>query len=147
MSYSRLPLVLAEDGYLPKFFTRKLASGTPWVAVIACALAWMAALGLNFERLVVLDILLYGLSLVLEFIALVVLRVREPEMMRPFKIPGGTLGAVLIGVLPTALILAALVRNHDERIGNFSGLTVGLVLIVLGPAVYAVSRAFRKHQS
>ena len=144
MSYSRLPLALAEDGFLPKFFTKKLASGTPWVAVIACALAWMAALGLNFERLVVLDILLYGLSLVLEFVALVALRLREPAMVRPFKIPGGMLGAVLIGVLPTLLILAALLRNHDERIGNFSGLTVGLTLIAAGPAVYLLSRFFHR---
>ena len=71
------------------------------------------------------------------------LRVREPEMVRPFKIPGGTVGAVLIGVLPMLLIFAALLRNHDERIGNFSGLTVGLTLIALGPVVYFASRAFR----
>jgi amino acid transporter len=102
----------------------------------------MAALGLNFERLIVLDILLYGLSLVLEFIALVALRLREPEMVRPFRISGGTLGAVMIGILPTALILAALVRNRDERIGNFSGLTVGLALIAAGPAVYALNKIF-----
>ena len=144
MSYSRLPFALAEDGYLPKLFTRTLKSGTPWVAIIACSLAWMAALGLNFERLVVLDILLYGLSLILEFCALVTLRVREPEMVRPFKIPGGTAGAVLIGVLPTLLILAALLRDHDERFGNFSGLTVGLVLIALGPTVYGLSKLLRR---
>ena len=143
MSYSRLPLALAEDGYLPKLLTKKLDSGTPWVAVIACALAWMAALGLNFERLVVLDILLYGLSLVLEFIALVYLRVREPEMVRPFSIPGGVPVAILIGLMPTALIVAALVRNHSERIGNFSGLTLGLILIAAGPAVFAISRFLR----
>jgi amino acid transporter len=144
MSYSRIPFALAEDGYLPKVFTRTLKSGTPWVAVIACALAWMAALGLNFERLVVLDILLYGLSLILEFCALVALRVREPEMVRPFKIPGGTIGAVLIGVLPTALIVAALVRDHDEKFGSFSGLTVGLVLIVGGPMIYAISNRLKQ---
>jgi amino acid transporter len=144
MSYSRLPLALAEDGYLPKFFTKTLKSGTPWVAVIACALAWTAALGLNFERLVVLDILLYGLSLVLEFVALVTLRVREPQMVRPFKIPGGTVGAILIGVLPTLLIVVALLRNHDERIGNFSGLTVGLGLIALGPLIHLFAGFVRR---
>jgi amino acid transporter len=140
MSYSRLPLVLAEDGYLPKFFTRTLKSGAPWVAVLACALAWTMALGLNFERLVTLDVMLYGLSLILEFVALIVLRVREPEMQRPFKIPGGTLGAILLGVMPTLLICAALVRNRDEKMGAISALTVGLVLIAAGPAVYFLSR-------
>jgi amino acid transporter len=144
MSYSRLPFALAEDGYLPRFFTRTLKSGTPWVAVIACCLAWMAALGLNFERLVVLDILLYGLSLVLEFCALIALRMREPAMPRPFKIPGGIPVAILCGLMPTILILAALVRNHDEKVGNFNGLTMGLVLIAAGPVVYLVSKPFRR---
>jgi len=143
MSYSRLPLVLAEDGYLPKFFGRKLKSGAPWVAVLACALAWTASLGLSFERLVTLDVLLYGLSLVLEFIALVVLRVREPELKRPFRIPGGTLGAALIGVAPTLLIVVALVRNRSERMGSVSALTVGLILIAAGPVVYFASRLWR----
>jgi amino acid transporter len=147
MSYSRLPLALAEDGYLPKVFTRTLKSGTPWIAVIACSLAWMAALGLNFERLVVLDILLYGLSLILEFCALVALRLREPEMPRPFKIPGGIVGAVLIGALPTLLIIAALVRDHDEKFGNFSGLTVGVALIAAGPVVFFLARIFRGPQT
>jgi amino acid transporter len=140
MSYSRLPLVLAEDGYLPKFFGRKLKSGAPWVAVLACALAWTASLGLSFERLVTLDVMLYGLSLILEFIALVVLRVREPEMQRPFRIPGGTVGAVLIGVAPALLIVAALLRNRSERMGSVIALTVGLILIGAGPVVYFLSQ-------
>jgi amino acid transporter len=143
MSYSRLPLVLAEDGYLPKFFGRKLKSGAPWVAVLACALAWTASLGLSFERLVILDVMLYGLSLILEFIALVVLRVREPELPRPFRIPGGIVGAALIGVMPTILIIAALVRNHDERMGSISALTVGSILIAAGPVVCFASRFWR----
>ena len=38
-----------------------------------------SALGLGFERLVTIDILIYGCSLPLEFLALIFLRVREPE--------------------------------------------------------------------
>ena len=84
LSYSRLPAVLAEDGYLPRVFARRSPEdGAPWVAVLACALAWTLSLGLSFERLVSLDILLYGTSLVLEFVALVVLRVREPDLPAP----------------------------------------------------------------
>jgi hypothetical protein len=45
--------------------------------------------GLRFESLVTLDIMLCGASLVLEFAALVVLRIRRPEMPRPFRVPGG----------------------------------------------------------
>jgi len=38
------------------------------------------ALNLGFERLVTLDIMIYGASLALEFIALICLRIREPEL-------------------------------------------------------------------
>ena len=55
-------------------------NGVPWVAVLVCGVAWALALGLNLTRLLELDILLYGLSLVLEFVALAVLRWREPSL-------------------------------------------------------------------
>ena len=52
--------------------------------------------------------LLTGLSILLEFWALVALRVREPELARPYRVPGGTAGAILIGLPPLALIVVAL---------------------------------------
>jgi amino acid transporter len=146
MSYSRLPLAMAEDGYLPPVFTRKLSNGAPWASLLLCGLAWICALGLSFDRLLMLDILLYGASLILEFVALVILRVREPALVRPFRVPGGTLGAVLCGIGPTALLVVALIKNHDERIGSMSALTLGLGLMALGVVAYAVSNWMRKRQ-
>ena len=94
LSYSRLPAVMAEDGYLPRVFAKRLGrSGAPWVSILACAIAWTASLGLSFERLVSLDILLYGTSLVLEFVALVVLRVSRTAARAPLpRSPAGFSG-------------------------------------------------------
>jgi amino acid transporter len=139
MSYSRLPLAMAEDGLLPQIFRLKLRNGAPWVSLLVLATCWTASLGLNFDRLIMLDILLYGVSLVLEFIALVALRIREPELERPFRIPGGLTTAILIGVAPTALLLVAFVKNRDARIGNVSALTVAVTLMALGVVGYFVS--------
>jgi amino acid transporter len=139
MSYSRVPMVLAEDGYLPAIFARKLSNGVPWVALIACALAWTISLGLSFERLVLIDVMIYGLSLILEFVALVVLRLREPDLPRPFRIPGGMAGVIALGIPPTALIIVALVRNHQEQIGGWSALALAALLIAAGPVLYAIS--------
>ena len=56
------------DGYLPAAFKRRQRrTGAPWVAIAACAGAWALALPLGFDHLVALDIILYGLSLLLEF--------------------------------------------------------------------------------
>ncbi len=136
MSYSRLPLAMAEDGYAPRLFSRKLANGAPWPALLLCAAAWTAALGLSFDRLLMLDILLYGTALVLEFIALAVLRRTEPDLPRPFRVPGGFAGAVVAGIGPSALLLVALLRNRDERMGGMSALALGLLMMAAGVAVY-----------
>jgi amino acid transporter len=140
LSYSRLPVVLAEDGYLPRIFTRRLADGAPWVAILACCAIWTLSLGLSFERLVSLDILLYGTSLVLELVALVVLRVREPDLPRPFRIPGGTAGTVVVCVGPVLLLGLALFKNLHEEIAGMNALVFGLGVMLLGPVAYLVSR-------
>src|SRR5277367_1841949 len=94
MSYSRLPLAMAQDGMLPKVFAKTHPkTRAPWVAIIALAIGWGLALNIGFERLVTLDIMIYGASLALEFVALIVLRIREPELKRPFRVPGGMFGA------------------------------------------------------
>ncbi|HYL78069.1 MAG TPA: APC family permease [Bryobacteraceae bacterium] len=145
MSLSRLPAALSEDGYAPALFRRKLANGAPWAAIAACGLAWTAVLGLSFDRMLMLDILLYGASLVLEFIALVLLRIREPELVRPFRIPGGLAGAICAGVGPTALLMVALIRNHNEQMGNISALTVGLIIMAAGVGFYFIAAWRRQH--
>jgi amino acid transporter len=90
LSYSRVPTAMAADGFLPKFMgLRTQRSGVPWVAILICAIGWGLCLKVGFDNLLLLDALLYGLSLILEFAALVALRVREPKLARPYKVPGG----------------------------------------------------------
>jgi amino acid transporter len=137
MSYSRLPLAMAQDGMLPRAFARlHPRTRAPWVAILACSIGWAACLGLGFERLVTIDILLYGLSLGLEFVALVVLRIKEPDAPRPFRIPGGTLGTILLGVPPVLLLGFSIVRSQREEVFGINGIAVGLLLIAAGCAAY-----------
>src|SRR3981189_2331583 len=97
----RVPLAMARDGMLPKVFSKMSArTQAPWVAITFCATCWALCLGLGFKRLVTLDIMLYGISLMLEFITLVGLRIREPELKREFRVPGGLAGAIFCGILP-----------------------------------------------
>jgi amino acid transporter len=141
MSFTRLPAVMAEDGYLPAIFTRTNRAGAPWVAIVVMAMFWAACYPLGFEKSLILDVLLTGLSILLEFWALVALRIREPNLARPYRVPGGIAGAVLIGLPPLGLIIAALVRNGREAIGPTSGLTLGIILIAAGIVSYLLARA------
>jgi amino acid transporter len=144
MSYSRLPLAMAQDGMLPKIFG-KLHTRTraPWVAIIALAICWAMCLGLGFERLVTLDILLYGASLALEFAALVVLRVREPELPRAFRVPGGMFGAIAVGIAPMLLLGFSVIRSQTEQVLGMSSFAFGMLLIAAGVVAYFLNLALR----
>jgi amino acid transporter len=140
MSYSRLPLVMAWDGMLPKVFGKtSKRTNAPWVAIIACAACWALCLGLGFRRLVTLDIMLYGASLMLEFVTLVVLRIKEPGLKREFRVPGGLTGAILAGVFPLLLLLLAVVESNHETVLGINGLLFGTIIMFAGFAVYFVS--------
>jgi len=145
MSYSRLPLAMAQDGMLPAVFAKlQPKTRAPWVSIIVLASAWAMCLGLGFERLVTLDIMLYGMSLSLEFLALVALRIKEPNLRRPFRVPGGTVGAVLIGVFPILLLGFAMVHSEGERILGMSGLAFGALLIAGGFLTYWPTAPLRR---
>jgi amino acid transporter len=137
MSYSRLPMAMAEDGLLPRVFAHvQPKTGAPYVAIIACAILYGACLGFGFDRLVTLDVLLWGASLVLEFLALIILRLREPQMQRPFRVPGGIPGTVLVATLPTALLLVAAFHAGEERMAGMSVWLFGLLVMSAGVLAY-----------
>lgn len=144
MSYARLPMVLAEDGMLPAVLARKNRHGVPWVAVLVCAAGWGIALQFSFERLISLDIMLYGASLILEFLALVILRVREPNLERPFR-AGSFAFVCLISTAPALLIVYAGWASRHERMAHMPAVLLGALIAGAGPVFFLLSRAFRKH--
>ncbi len=149
MSYTRLPMAMAEDGMLPVVFTRRNRRGVPWVSVLVCGLAWALALKLPFERLISIDLILYGSSLLLEFVALVVLRFREPQLERPFK-AGNLAFACALSVGPTALIAYALWASRSDKLmhsnsalGAVPALLFAVCVGLLGPVLYWFTAAPR----
>jgi amino acid transporter len=146
LSYSRLPLAMAQDGMLPRVFaTLHPRTRAPWVAIIACAIGWGLCLGLGFERLITIDILLYGSSLALEFVALVFLRIREPELPRAFRVPGGMFGATAVGIFPMLLLAFSVIRSESERVWGMSSFTLGMILIAGGAIAYFANYALKPH--
>jgi amino acid transporter len=147
MSYSRLPLAMARDGMMPKLFGKVTTKNhTPWVSILVLASCWALCLGLGFRRLVTLDIMLYGVALMLEFITLVALRIREPQMRRSFRVPGGMAGAVTCGLFPLALLILAMVESDHESILGMNGLLFGSIIILAGFGLYFGTSHLRSHR-
>jgi amino acid transporter len=150
MSYTRLPIAMAGDGLLPRAFLRRNSRGVPWVSVLVCGVGWALALKLPFERLISIDLILYGSSLILEFLALIFLRLREPELPRPFR-AGSFRVACLLAVGPAALIAYALYASRSQTLGdpgtsfaNVSSLAFAAVVALLGPPLYALTIALAR---
>lgn len=144
MSLSRVPYAMALKGFLPKMFGRENSYGAPWISILVCSAFWALATILGFEATVMLDVLLTGLSILLEFVALVALRIKEPDLPRMFRVKGGLAGAIFLGIPPAVLIAVSCVRNHAERVGPFNALTVGVSLVLLGIVFYFVGERQRK---
>ena len=144
MSYSRVPLAMAQDRMLPRAFSKlHPKTNVPWVSVVVLAACWAVCLPLGFERLVTLDVLLYGLSLILEFVALIVLRIKEPNLRRPFRVPGGMPGAILLGVCPLLLLGFSVAHGESEQVLGISGGAFGGLLIAGGFVVYWAKRTVK----
>jgi amino acid transporter len=144
MSYSRLPLAMAQDGMLPQIFGKRTAgSRAPWVAIVVLAVLWAPCLLLGFERLVTIDILLYGGSLGLEFAALIWLRIREPELARPFRIPGGMFGAIAIGIPPMLMLGLSIFRSQHETVFGMSSFAFGMILVGAGVVAYGLNHLLK----
>jgi amino acid transporter len=139
LSYSRVPIAMADDGFLPKIMAlRSRRTGVPWVAILVCAVAWGCCMKLGFEKLLLLDTLLYALSLVLEFAALVALRFREPNLPRPYKVPGGVIGCILISLGPIPIICLAAYQGLSDD-GAHKAMIVAGITTVAGFILYYVA--------
>lgn len=138
--YSRIPLVLAQDGFLPRRLAMTDARGTPRAAVLVSAAFYSLFSLLAFGHLVVADIVLYALALFLEFAALVALRVREPGLRGAFRIPLGTRGVAALAAVPMATLgMVVALELRDPEMG-FPAAVGALGMVAAGPLVYRISR-------
>src|SRR5437667_795014 len=87
--------------------------------------------------------LIYGASLTLEFLALVVLRIREPQLRRPFRVPGGMFGAVAVGLAPVLLLGFDLVRSESEQVWGMRSFALGAIMVGAGVFAYALKQALK----
>jgi amino acid transporter len=139
LSYSRVPLVMAQDGFLPRRLAETDERGTPRAAVIVSAVAYSGFAVLSFGGLLAADVLLYTAALAMEFAALIQLRRTEPELRGTFRVPLGRAGLVFLASLPVLLLLTGValeVRSHEI---GLPGVLVAAALAFVGPIVYAAT--------
>ena len=142
---------LAADGLLPKpLATINKRLGTPVAALLLIAgVNGILVIG-PFQSLVIIDVLLMVASYALILVAAVRLRAIEPDMIRPFRIPGGTYTLAILIIPPLCLIAFMMSITITDQSTVFWGLSgfnllglevgwygiAGLVALLSGPLLY-----------
>ena len=130
---ARVPFAMAERGML----FRRLATlhpryATPWFSIVVNSLGLAALIPFSFQELIEVDMFLYATALVLEFAALIWLRLKRPEMSRPYRVPFGIPGVIAISVPPVALCLLSIVlSNGATKYVSLGSIAIGLLVYYL----------------
>lgn len=109
LSISRIPKAMADDRFLPKVVCKMHSRfNTPYISIIICATVVSFMVLWSFTELIVIDVTLYGAGIFLEFISLIMLRIKEPKTERPFKIPLNVFMLCIMFALPLGVFFIAL---------------------------------------
>jgi amino acid transporter len=129
---------MSRDRLLPKFLGLTHKSwGTPWAAILLMAVVNGVLINFNFDALITIDVFLLMFPYVLIFLTVIILRVREPDAPRGFRVPMPTW---LLGVwvaFPIAIaIIALFVNGTDWMIGGLAGVLTGPIAYLVFKNIY-----------
>ncbi|XP_071712499.1 probable polyamine transporter At3g13620 [Rutidosis leptorrhynchoides] len=122
-------LGMADLGFLPKFFgVRSKWFDTPWVGILISTLITLAVSRMDFTDIVASANFIYSLGMLLEFASFVWLRRKFPTLKRPYKVPLGIPGLVVMCLIPSAFLVLIMVIA-TKIVYLVSGLmTIGAIL-------------------
>ncbi len=134
MAAPRILYGLSRDGLFPPFAAAVNGGGTPSNALlITSAAAGALVLAGSFERLLALGAVLYvGLPLT-GIAALLVLRQREPDLPRPFRIWGYPATPLLIAAVSVAFLIGATSSDWINSLAALALVALGYGVALLTP--------------
>jgi len=130
LASTRMPFAMAEDGYLPHALTGKHPRyGTPWIAIITSSAVYALLAIHSLLQLIAIYNWLRVATTVMTVLAAWQLRRKNPDMPRPFVIPGGRAG--LMYSVVAVIIMSAVALLGSDRYGLMSAFWFLAVTIVL----------------
>ncbi|KAH7575384.1 hypothetical protein ACOSQ2_005352 [Xanthoceras sorbifolium] len=123
-------LGMSEIGMLPSMFALRSKYGTPTISILCSAsgvifLSWM-----SFQEILEFLNFLYAIGMLLEFAAFIKLRIKKPDLQRPYRVPLQTFGVTML-CLPPAVLLVLVMCLASVRTLLVSG-----GVVVLGFFLY-----------
>jgi amino acid transporter len=129
---------MAERGHLPKVFATRSRHGTPTYGILLGCSVIVLLGAMNVDRLIEMLNFNYAISLLMEYAAFIRLRIKRPDLPRPFRIPLNTTCCVL-ALVPTFLFTGAVLALADYGTYVFA-----LMVNAAGFGVYYCMRRARE---
>lgn len=128
--YSRLIFALSRAGYLPQFLSLTSKRKTPtWALIVPGILGFLASLSGEGDLMLAMAVVGATISYALMSLSHILLRVKNPEMPRPYKTPGGVVTSGIAFVL--SLIALTGVYAFDSRAFFYT-----IILYIIGALYY-----------
>ena len=130
----RILFAVGRDGLFPNA-AKVAAGGTPRTALLVTAgMVAVIVLSGRFDDIVAVAAILMAVTYCVNYVAVIVLRVREPEMARPFRAWGypWTTGLVLLGSAAFLIV--------DVRQDPMTAVRAAVLLGIAGPVYWWMRR-------
>ncbi len=113
-AYSRQVFALSRAGYLPRFLSRTGSRKVPTMALIVPGIIGFL-LSLTGEGDLMINMAVFGatISYAMMMLSHIILRVKEPDLERPYKTPGGTLTSGIALVLAVIAFISTFVVSQE----------------------------------
>lgn len=138
---SRVPVAMAEDGLISAVATSVSTSGVPRPTLLASALvAGAFILTGTFDQVLALLAFFFVANYALSFTSLFVLRRREPDLARPYRVPGYPVstGVALLGAI--AFLGAGFIGDQANSVRS-------LALLLLSYPLYLGFRWWKRRKA
>ncbi|RSM62194.1 ethanolamine permease [Kibdelosporangium aridum] len=127
-AYSRQLFALSRAGYLPRWLSVTGRRKTPYLALIVPGTIGfvLAVVIQNGDKLINIAVFGATVSYVLLNVSHIVLRVREPNLERPYRTPGGVITTGIAAVLAVAAVIATFFVDEVA-----AAVTAGIMVVAL----------------
>ena len=128
--YSRMAFALSRGGYLPQFLSLTGKRHVPmWALIVPGVIGFLASLSGEGDLMLNMAVVGATVSYALMSLSHILLRIKHPEMDRPYKTPGGVFTSGI--ALTLSLIALTGVYAYDPRAFWYM-----LILYAIGAAYY-----------
>ncbi|KAL2460317.1 putative polyamine transporter [Abeliophyllum distichum] len=129
-------LGMSEIGMLPSIFASRSKYGTPTFSILCSATGVIFLSWMSFQEILEFLNFLYSVGMLFEFAAFIKLRIKKPDLHRPYKVPVKTFGATML-CLPPVLLLVLVMCLASLKTYLVSGAVIVLGFFLYPAVVHA----------